>query len=52
MTDFQRINDDLYRGVGLRLFKVDGDEKTLFEATPIVFTEAEGKPEQIQAAQP
>jgi len=51
MTDFQKLSDELYRGMGLRLFTVDDDEKTLFEATPIVFTQIEGEAEQIQTAQ-
>ena len=51
MTDWKQLGDDLSAARGLRLFLVDGEDKTLFEATPIEFVESGGQPiEQNQAA--
>ncbi len=41
MTDWTQLSDDLYRALGLRLFLVDDEDKTLFEATPVEFAGAE-----------
>lgn len=43
MTDWRQLSDDLYRALGLRLFLVDGEDKTLFDATPVEFTGTEGQ---------
>ena len=37
LTDWQKIGDDLYRTVGLRMFRVGEEDKTLFEARSIQF---------------
>jgi type VI secretion system protein ImpE len=37
LTDSQKIGDDLYRTVGLRMFRVGEDDKTLFEVRSIQF---------------
>ena len=44
MTDWKQIDDDLYRSVGLRLFAVDGEEKSLFEATRVEFNPISEQP--------
>lgn len=36
-TDWKQIGDELYRSFGLRLFAVDGEEKSLFEAAEVEF---------------
>jgi type VI secretion system protein ImpE len=38
MTDSKQLAEDLYQTLGLRLFLVDGEDKTLFEATPVEFS--------------
>lgn len=38
MTDSKPLGEDLYQSLGLRLFLVDGEDKTLFEATPVEFS--------------
>lgn len=38
MTDWKTFNDDLSMAQGLRLFLLDGEDKTLFEISPIEFT--------------
>lgn len=40
LTDWQKISDDLYRAVGLRMFRVGEEDKTLFEAGSIQFNPA------------
>lgn len=51
MTEWKRFNDDLYMAQGLRLFLVDGKDKTLFEALQIEFDGSQQQPvEQIHAA--
>lgn len=51
MTDWKPISEDLYRAVGLRLFLIDGEDKSLFEATPVEFAGiGEQETEQTQAA--
>lgn len=47
MTDWKQIGDSLYRSYGLRVFAVDGEEKSLFEATRVEFD-----PVGEQAAEP
>lgn len=42
MTDWNQIRDDLFRSFGLRLFAVDGEEKSLFEATTVEFNSPSG----------
>jgi type VI secretion system protein ImpE len=37
LTDWQKIGDDLYRTVGLRMFRVDDEDKTLFEVRSVEF---------------
>jgi type VI secretion system protein ImpE len=37
MTDWKRVSDDLSLAVGLRLFLVDGEDKSLFEARSVEF---------------
>lgn len=44
MTDWKQIDDNLYRSVGLRLFAVDGEEKSLFEATVVEFNPVSEQP--------
>src|ERR1700754_4653414 len=36
-TDWKQLADDLYRSFGLRLFAVDGEETSFFEATVVEF---------------
>jgi type VI secretion system protein ImpE len=43
MTDWKKFDDDVYRSFGLRLFAVDGEEKSLFEVTRVEFNPA-GEP--------
>ena len=51
MTDSKQLGEDLYRTLGLRLFLVDGEDKTLFEATPVEFSRShESDAERTQAA--
>jgi type VI secretion system protein ImpE len=51
MTDWKRLSDDLFSAQGLRLFAVDGQDKTLFEASPVEFSNTQARPaEQTQAA--
>jgi type VI secretion system protein ImpE len=38
MTDWKQLRDDLYMAQGLRLFLVDGQDKTLFEISPLELT--------------
>jgi type VI secretion system protein ImpE len=35
MTDWSHLSDDLLRAIGMRLFLIDGEDKTLFEASPL-----------------
>jgi protein involved in temperature-dependent protein secretion len=37
LTDWQQIGDDIYRTVGLRMFRVGDQDKTLFEARSVEF---------------
>jgi type VI secretion system protein ImpE len=37
LTDWQQISDDIYRTVGLRMFRVGDEDKTLFEARSVEF---------------
>jgi type VI secretion system protein ImpE len=37
LTDWQKVSDDIYRTVGLRMFRVGEEEKTIFEAQSIQF---------------
>jgi type VI secretion system protein ImpE len=39
MTDWRQLSEDLYTAAGLRLFLVDGEDKTLFEAGSVEFAE-------------
>lgn len=48
MTDWKEVGGELYNAVGLRLFLIDGQDKTLFEAKSVEFG-AEGQG-QTQAA--
>jgi type VI secretion system protein ImpE len=41
LTDSKQLGEDLYRTLGLRLFLVDGEDKTLFEATPVEFSRSQ-----------
>ena len=51
MTDWKQVSEDLYSAVGLRLFLVDGEDKSLFEAQSVDFAQAgAGEAEQTQAA--
>jgi len=51
MTDSEQLGPDLYRTMGLRLFLVDGEDKSLFEATPVEFSRThESEAERTQAA--
>jgi type VI secretion system protein ImpE len=51
MTDSKQLGENLYRTLGLRLFLVDGEDKTLFEATPVEFSRGdESEAERTQAA--
>jgi len=51
MTDWKEVGEDLCNGVGLRLFLVDGQDRTLFEAKSVEFVSAEeGQDGQTQAA--
>jgi type VI secretion system protein ImpE len=43
ITDWKQVGEDLYRAVGLRLFLVDGEDKSLFAATPVEFAGTEEK---------
>lgn len=47
MTDWKPLGDDVLRTVGLRLFSVGGEEKSLFEAKAVEFNEV---PQQAQGA--
>lgn len=37
LTDWEKLSDDLYRSVGLRMFRVGEEDKTLFEVQSIQF---------------
>ncbi|PWT95643.1 MAG: avirulence locus temperature-dependent protein secretion protein [Blastocatellia bacterium] len=37
MTDWKKLGEDVGAGVGLRLFVVDGEERTMFETSPVQF---------------
>lgn len=37
MTDWKQVSEDLYTAAGLRLFLVDGQDQTLFEARTVEF---------------
>jgi type VI secretion system protein ImpE len=51
MTDSKQLGEDLYQTLGLRLFLVDGEDKTLFEATPVEFSHGkQSEAERTQAA--
>jgi type VI secretion system protein ImpE len=51
MTDWKQLSEDLYTAAGLRLFLVDGEDKSLFEATSVEFDVAgERVIEQTQGA--
>lgn len=50
MTDWKELGDELYTAVGLRLFLVDGEDKSLFEAKAVEFAEVEHVIEQTQGA--
>ena len=51
MTDSKQLGNELYRTLGLRLFLVDGEDKTLFEATPVEFSHSQqSEVERTQAA--
>jgi type VI secretion system protein ImpE len=43
MTDWKKLSDDLSMAVGLRLFLVDGEDKSLFEARSVEFEPVGGK---------
>ena len=51
MTDWKQLSEDLFSAVGQRLFLLDGEDKSLFEAKAVEFAAA-GEPhgEQTQAA--
>jgi len=51
MTDWKQVSEDLYSAVGQRLFLVDNEDRSLFEAKQVEFA-ASGQPqgEQTQAA--
>jgi len=40
LTDWQQIGDDIYRTVGLRMFRIGDEDKTLFEARSVEFSPA------------
>ena len=50
MTDWKRLSDDLVIAQGLRLFLVDDEDKTLFEASPIEFAGSGQTTQQTHAA--
>jgi type VI secretion system protein ImpE len=51
MTDWKQVGEDIYRASGLRLFLVDNEDKTLFEASAVEFDSAgERVLDQTQAA--
>jgi type VI secretion system protein ImpE len=50
MTDWRELNENLYWALGLRLFLVDGEDRTVFEATPVEFNVSESKAEPSAAA--
>jgi type VI secretion system protein ImpE len=37
LTDWQQVGEDVYRTVGLRMFRVDDEDKTLFEVRSVEF---------------
>lgn len=45
MTDWRELSENLYWALGLRLFLVDGEDKTVFEATPVEFNVARSQPQ-------
>jgi type VI secretion system protein ImpE len=47
MTDWKQIGEDIYQGVGLRLFAVDGEEAAIFDIKSLSFD-----PHESQAASP
>jgi type VI secretion system protein ImpE len=52
VTDWNKLSEDLYRTVGLRLFLVDGEDKSLFEAKSVEFDFAGARPAaQTESAQ-
>lgn len=51
MTDWKQASEDLYTAIGQRLFLVDGQDKSLFEAKAVEFAGVgEGETDQTQAA--
>jgi type VI secretion system protein ImpE len=44
MTDWKQMDENVYRSFGLRLFAVDGEEKSLFEATRVEFNPVAEQP--------
>jgi len=40
VTDWKQVGDNLYRSVGLRLFLVDDEDKTMFETKSVTFNAA------------
>jgi len=50
MTDWRQLSDNLFWGLGLRLFLVDGEDKTLFEATPVEFNVTQADSQQVGTA--
>jgi len=50
MTDSKQLGENLYQTLGLRLFLVDGEDKTLFEVSPIEFSGHQPETERTQAA--
>ena len=49
-TEWHKVSDDVFRAIGLRLFLIDGEDKTLFESTSVEFGANAGQDQQIQAA--
>jgi protein involved in temperature-dependent protein secretion len=43
MTDWKQIGEDMYQGVGLRLFAVDGEEAAIFDIKTLTFDPRESQ---------
>jgi type VI secretion system protein ImpE len=44
MTQWKQFSDDLYMAQGLRLFLIDGEDKTVFEASQVDFSGSQEEP--------
>lgn len=48
MTDWRPVSEDLYTAIGQRLFLVDGQDKSLFEAKAVEFSGVAGQAQAVE----